>query len=335
VDLTTRYMGLSLRNPLIASASPLTGDLDRIRRLGDAGAAAVVLPSIFEEQIAQEVREHAPEVDLWGFPEVAPWFPEPALYSVDPHHYLELIRRATEAVDIPIIASLNGVTRQGWIHYARLIEEAGARAIELNIYMLPTDLEPTGRQIEQECLEVLRAVQAAVGIPIAVKLSPYFSALGHMVLELAEAGADAFVLFNRFYQPNIDAARLQLRNNLKLSEPGEIRLPLLWIGVLADRVNASLAASTGVESAEEVAKYLLAGADAVMTTSSLLRHGIDHMRVLLTDLHSWCAQREFETLSRFKGALSRRKLQTPEGIERANYIRIVQGYTVATGRSRL
>jgi dihydroorotate dehydrogenase (fumarate) len=325
-------MGLFLRNPLIASASPLTGDVGRIRRLEDAGAAAIVLPSIFEEQITQEVREHAPDFDLWGFPEVAPWFPEPALYRVDPHHYLELIRRAVEAVDIPIIASVNGVTLRGWIDYARLIEESGARAIELNIYTIPTDLELTGRQIEQECLEVLRAVQAAVRIPIAVKLSPYFSALGRMVLELAEAGADAFVLFNRFYQPNIDAARLQLRNSLKLSEPGEIRLPLLWIRVLADRVSASLAASTGVESADEVAKYLLAGADAVMTTSSLLRHGIDHMRVLLTDLHSWCAQREFETLSRFKGVLSRRRLQTPEGIERANYIRIVQAYTVAPGR---
>jgi dihydroorotate dehydrogenase (fumarate) len=328
-------MGLSLRNPLIASASPLTGDLGRIRCLEDAGAAAVVLPSIFEEQIEREVREHAPDIGLDGFPEVAPWFPDASLYRLDPHHYLELIRRAVEAVDIPIIGSLNGVTRQGWTDYGRLIEEAGARAIELNIYMIPTDLEMTGRQVEQECLEVLRAVQGAVGIPIAVKLSPYFSAPGRMVLELAQAGADGFVLFNRLYQPNIDAARLQLRSDLKLSEPGEIRLPLLWIGVLADRVNASLAASSGVESAEEVVKYLLAGADAVMTTSSLLRHGIDHMRVLLNDLRSWCAKREFETLSRFRGALSRRKLQTPEGVERANYIRILQGYTVTTGRGRL
>src|SRR6516162_10336879 len=197
VDLTTRYMGLVLKNPLIASASPLTGDLDRIRRLEDAGAAAVVLPSIFEEQIEQEVRDHAPvtEVALDSFPEVAPFFPQPALYKLDPHHYLELIRRAVGAVDIPVIASLNGVTRQGWIDYARLIEGAGATAIELNIYLIPTDLEMTGRQVEQECVDILRAVQAGVGIPIAMKLSPYFSALGRMAVELAQAGADAFVLF--------------------------------------------------------------------------------------------------------------------------------------------
>ena len=337
VDLTTRYMGLVLKNPLIASASPLTGDLDRIRRLEDAGAAAVVLPSIFEEQIEQEVRDHAPvtEVALDSFPEVAPFFPQPALYKLDPHHYLELIRRAVGAVDIPVIASLNGVTRQGWIEYARLIEGAGATAIELNIYLIPTDLEMTGRQVEQECVDILRAVQAAVGIPIAMKLSPYFSALGRMAVELAQAGADAFVLFNRLYQPNIDLARLQLRSDLRLSEPSEIRLPLLWIGLLAGRVNASLAASTGVETVDEVVKYLLAGADAVMTTSSLLRQGINHLRVLLDDLRGWCLAREYDALGRFRGIMSRRKLQASEGFERANYIRILQGYSGSGGRARL
>ena len=337
VDLTTRYMGLPLKNPLIASASPLTGDLGRIRRLEDAGAAAVVLPSIFEEQIEQGVRDHArlAEVALDSFPEVASFFPEPALYKLDPHHYLELIRRAVEAVDIPIIASLNGVTRQGWIDYARLIERAGAAAIELNIYLIPTNLEMTSRQVEQECVDILRAVQAAVGIPIAMKLSPYFSALGRMVVDLAQAGADAFVLFNRLYQPNIDLARLQLRSDLRLSEPSEIRLPLLWIGLLAGRVNASLAASTGVESVEEVVKYLLAGADAVMTTSSLLRHGINHLRVLLDDLRGWCAAREYDALGRFRGIMSRRRLEAPEGFERANYIRILQGYSGSGGRARL
>ena len=337
VDLATRYMGLPLKNPLIASASPLTGDLGRIRRLEDAGAAAVVLPSIFEEQIDQEVRDYAglAEAALDNFPEVPPVFPEPALYKLDPHQYLELIRRAVEAVDIPIIASLNGVTRQGWIDYAHLIERAGAAAIELNIYFIPADLEKTGRQVEQECVEILRAVQAAVGIPIAIKLSPYFSALGGMVLELAQAGADAFVLFNRLYQPNIDLTRLRFCGDLRLSEPSEIRLPLLWIGLLAGRVNASLAASTGVESVNEVVKYLLAGADAVMTTSSLLRHGISHLRVLLDDLRGWCAEREYDALGRFRGIMSRRKLQAPEGFERANYIRILQGYSASGGRARL
>jgi dihydroorotate dehydrogenase (fumarate) len=334
VDLTTRYMGLPLKNPLIASASPLTADLGRIRRLEDAGAAAVVLPSIFEEQIEQEVRDYArlAELELDTFPEVASFFPEPALYKLDPHQYLELIRRAVKAVDIPIIASLNGVTRKGWVEYARLIEEAGANAIELNMYIIPTDLEMTGHQVEQECLEILRAVQAAVSVPIAVKLSPYFSAIGRLVVELSQVGADAFVLFNRLYQPNIDLARLQLRSDLRLSEPGEIRLPLLWVSVLAGRLNASLAASTGVESAEEVVKYLLAGADAVMTTSSLLRHGINHMRVLLADLRAWCAAREFDAVSRFRGMLSQRKLQTPAGFARANYIRILQAYSGSASR---
>jgi dihydroorotate dehydrogenase (fumarate) len=336
VDLTTRYMGLTLRNPLVASASPLTGEIGTIRRIEDAGAAAVVLPSIFEEQIEQEVQEyeHLTGIALDGFPEVASFFPRPSLYKLGPHEYLDLIHRAVDAVEIPIIASLNGTTSEGWINYAKLIEEAGARAIELNIYFIPTDLAMTGREVEQKYLEILRAVHEAIAIPIAVKLHPYFSAVGSMVMELARAGADALVLFNRLYQPNIDLMRLRLRNDLRLSEPSEIRLPLLWIRLLAGRIDASLAASTGVESAEEVVRYLLAGADAVMTTSSLLRRGVDHLRVLLNDLRTWCAARDLDALSRFQGMLSQQKIQNPNGIERADYIRILQGYSDAARRPR-
>lgn len=336
VDLTTRYMGLALKSPLIASASPLTGELGNIRWIEDAGAAAVVLPSIFEEQIDGEVQyyAHLASVGVDGFPEVASFFPEPAAYQVNPHQYLDLIRKAVDAVEIPVIASLNGTTREGWINYARLIEEAGAKGIELNNYFIPTNLAVSGPQVEQEYLEIFRAVQAAVRIPLAVKLNPYFSALGHMVAELARAGADAFVLLNRFYQPSVDSRRLELRSDLRLSEPSEVRLPMFWIGLLAGQVDASLAASTGVESAEEIAKYLLVGADAVMTTSSLLRHGIDHLRVMLTDLTSWCAARDFDALSRFKGRLSQKSLRNPQGSERANYIKILQGYSEPVVRRR-
>jgi dihydroorotate dehydrogenase (fumarate) len=334
VDLTTRYMGLLLKNPLIASASPLTGEIGAIRHFEDGGAAAVVLPSIFEEQIEQEVQEyeHLTGIALDSFPEVASFFPDPSLYHIGPHQYLELIRRAVDAVEIPVIASLNGTTSEGWINYAKLIEEAGARAIELNIYFIPTDLGMTGRAVEQKYLEIVRAVHEAIAIPIAVKLHPYFSAVGSMVMDLARAGADAFVLFNRFYQPNIDLVRLRLRNDLRLSEPSEIRLPLLWIKTLAGRIDASLAASTGVESAEEIVKYLLVGADVVMTTSSLLRHGIDHLRVLVNDLRTWCATREFDSLSRFRGLLSQHNMQNPSGLERAHYISILQRYSDAAAR---
>lgn len=335
-DLATRYLGLPLRNPLVASASPITGELGTVRHIEDVGAAAVVLPSIFEEQIEREVRdyEQARGIALDGFPEIASFFPEPGFYKVDPHEYLDLIRRAVDAVEIPIIASLNGTTSEGWVNYAKLIEEAGAKAIELNIYFIPTDLGMTGRDVEQRYVEVVRAVCAAVAIPVAVKLHPYFSAVASFLTELARAGAEGFVLFNRFYQSNIDLARLRLRNNLRLSDPGEIRLPLLWIRMLAGRIDASLAASTGVESAEEIVKYLLVGADVVMTTSSLLRHGVDHLRVLLNDLNGWCAAREFDALSRFRGMLSQQKMQNPTGTDRAEYIRILQGYSDAATRQR-
>jgi len=328
MQLATRYLGLELRNPLVASASPLNADLANIRRLEDAGAAAVVLPSLFEEQIAAETAraEHLVRVGVESFAEALTYFPEAADSDGAPSAYLDLVRRASAAVDIPVLASLNGATDEGWVAYAASLQEAGAAAIELNLYVVPTDLAVTGAEIERRYLDVVRRVRAAVTIPIAVKLSPYFSAVGNMADALAAAGANGLVLFNRFYQPDVDLGRLELAMDLELSRSSELRLPLLWIGVLAGRVPASLAASTGVTSADEVIKYLMVGADVVMTTSALLRHGVGYMSTLLEGLRSWLAARDFESLDAVRGLLSRKRLAQPDMFERANYLKIIQGY---------
>jgi dihydroorotate dehydrogenase (fumarate) len=238
---------------------------------------------------------------------------------------------------VPVIASLNGISDEGWISYAKELEQAGANGLELNIYFIPADLATTGRDVEQRYLDILRSVRTAVSIPVAIKLSPYFSSVGNMAMTLHDAGADALVLFNRFYQPDLDLTRLQVLNDLKLSNPNEIRLPLLWLAVLAGRTRASLAASTGVNSAEEVVKYLLVGADVVMTTSSLLRQGPGHMAALLAGLEKWLDARGFTSLKHVRGIMSQRSLRDPQAFERANYVKILQGYRVpalAAGVSR-
>ena len=331
MDLTTQYMGLSLKNPLVASASPLNTDIGNLRRLEDAGAAAVVLPSLFEEQIEAEADrlDFLTAFNAESTPEAASYFPNSDGYRVGPRQYLDLIRRAREAVDIPVIASLNGITDDGWVSYAGLMAQAGASGLELNIYFIPGDLSLTGVEVEQRYLDILRAVRAMVSIPVAVKLSPYFSSLGSMALALRGAGADALVLFNRFYQPDIDVSRLEVLTDLELSRHNEVRLPLLWLAVLAGRVNFSLAASTGVATADDVVKYLLVGADVVMTTSALLRHGVGHMGVLLEGLNAWMGAREFSSLAEVRGILSQRKVRDPQAFERANYIKILQGYPAA------
>jgi dihydroorotate dehydrogenase (fumarate) len=328
MDLTTRYLGLTLKNPLVASASPLTGDLGNLRRLEDCGAAAVVLPSIFEEAIEAEAAEAERLTIAHGesFAEALSYFPAAIGYGPGPHAYLDLIRRAREAVAIPVIASLNGISHAGWRDYARLVEEAGASAIELNAYFIASDLSLSGREIEIRYIETLKSVKGAVAIPVAVKLPPYFSALGHMAMALAETGADGLVLFNRFYQPDIDLPALRLQRDLELSRPAEIRLPLLWIGVLAGNIGASLAASTGVDSTDEVIKYLLVGADVVMTTSALLRHGVDHMAELAGGLRNWLAARDIDAVARIRGRMSRGAISDPTAFDRANYIQILQGY---------
>jgi len=320
MDLTTHYMGLQLKNPLVASASPLSADLGNIRHLEDAGAAAIVLPSIFEEQIeADMLRETLTAVGLEN---------SAAAQSNqrEPQQYLDLIRRAVEAVDIPIIGSLNGTTEEGWISYAKMIEEAGATSLELNIYFIPTDISLTGRDVEQRYLEILRAVRKAVDIPIAIKFGPNFSSMGQVAMEFVNAGADALVLFNRFYQPDIDLTELRLHNDLQLSKAIEIGLPLLWIAVLSGRIDASLAASTGVENSEQVLKYLLAGADVVMTTSALLRNGPHYVKELLAGTVSWLSARDLESVGQIRGLLSQRNFRNPDSFGRANYMKILQGY---------
>lgn len=328
MDLTTNYMGLELKNPLIASASPLNADLDNIRRLEDAGAAAIVLPSIFEEQIEAEADRYESliAVSADSFPEASSYFPKAGVSHTGSSAYLDLVRRATDAVDIPVIASLNGATDEGWISYAREIEQAGATALELNIYLIPTDLTVSGREVEQRYLDIVSAVRDEVSLPIAVKLGPYFSALGAMAKHLEAAGADALVLFNRVYQPDIDLIELRLLKDLQLSSRNEIRLPLLWIAVLAGHLRASLAATTGVETSEQVLKYLLVGADAVMTTSALLRHGAGHVATLLDGLRGWMAAREIDRLDRIRGAMSQKRLGKADPFSRANYIEIIERY---------
>ncbi len=328
MDLTTRYLGLELANPLVAGAGPLTGELDNIRRLEDMGVGAVVLPSIFEEQMEHE-RDRIDELTTAGtdsFPEALSYFPAQATYAMDPQRYVDLVRRAVEAVDIPVVASLNGITNHGWIDYARQLEEAGAGAIELNVYFIPSDLSLSGRDVEQRYIDIVKGVKETVSCPVAVKIGPYFSAIGHMACRLDEAGADGLVLFNRFYEPDIDLAQLELVSDLELSTSYEMRLPLLWIGILSGRVKASLAASTGVEGADDVIKCLLAGADVVMTTSSLLRHGVGHIKRMLVGLEHWLGARELDSLDAIRGRMSHRNVADPAAFERANYIKMLQGY---------
>jgi len=328
MDLTTSYLGLTLNSPLVAGAGPVTGKVDNIRRLEDLGAGAVVLPSIFEEQIAHEEKllEQLSATGTDSYSESLTFFPSATTYSLDPDRYLELLRRSAEAVDIPVVASLNGTTGQGWINYARQLEQAGASALELNIYFIPADPGSSGIEVENRYVSILEMVKQTVKIPVAVKLSPYFSSTAHMAAKLSEAGADGLVLFNRFYEPDIDLARLALLHDLKLSTAAEIRLPLLWIAVLSGRIRASLAASSGVESVDEVAKYLLVGADVVMTTSALLRHGVGQMKTLVDGLESWLAARDLDRVDRIRGRMSQRNIADPTAFERANYIRVLQGY---------
>jgi dihydroorotate dehydrogenase (fumarate) len=324
-------MGLQLRNPLIASASPLTGDLGALRALEDNGAGAVVLPSLFEEEIVAERLEieRRTQVPATGFAEAQSYFPARIEGGIGPARYLDKVRRAKQAIRIPVIASLNGITDAGWVDYAKDLQQAGADAVELNIYFIPADLTLTGRDVEQRYVDVLGAVKASVSIPVAVKLVPYFSSVGAMAQLLAERGADALVLFNRFYQPDINIATLRLSMDLELSTPAEIRLPLLWIAILHGRARTSLAASTGVDSADDVLKYLLAGADTVMTTSALLRHGVGHMRTLLEGLSSLLAAREIGSLDQIRGRMSQRSVKDPTAFERANYLHVLQGFRAA------
>jgi dihydroorotate dehydrogenase (fumarate) len=327
-DLRTKYMGLELPHPVIASASPLTKELDAFKRLEEAGAAAIVMFSLFEEQLRWEEAslDYLTEVSAESFPEALSYFPPADRYRVGPDRYLELVRRGSEAVGVPVIASLNGVTHEGWIDYARQIQQAGAAGLELNVYYIPSGLAETGRDVEQRYLDILKAVKEAVTIPVALKLGPFFSAMGHMAKQLDDAGADALVLFNRFYQPDFDLEARKVAPDLELSTPREIRLPLLWIAVLHGKLRASLAATTGVHSAVEIVKYLMAGADAVMTTSALLANGVPYLAKLVADLGAWMDARQYASVAEMRGSMSQERVSDPTAFQRANYIRILESY---------
>ena len=305
MDLHTTYLNLELKHPLIASAGPISRTLDGIRSLEDANAAAIVLPSLFEEHFQSESTNEN---------------------VIGPDAYYDLVRLAADATGIPIIASLNGTTVQGWARHAKAIEEAGAAAIELNVYYVEADLEATSAAVEQRYVDVLRSVKSAVTIPVTMKLSPYFSAFGAMAKCLVDEGADGLVLFNRFYQPDIDLAKRTLLPILELSRPHEARLPLLWIAILHGRIEASIAATTGVHRAEQVIKYLLVGADVVMTTSSLLRDGPQHMAELVRGLAQWIYGWDYDDVGKIRGALSQSLADDPSALMRANYIDTLQGY---------
>lgn len=328
MNLNTTYMGLNLRNPLMASASPLSQTVDGIRRLEEAGAGAVVMFSLFEEQLRQDAMEmdYLLNAGAESFAEALSYFPQGDEFQVGPSEYLDLLHQASSSCTIPIFGSLNGISREGWVDYARKMQDAGARGIELNVYYIPTDIHTTGVEVEQRYLDVLKAVKQAVTVPVAIKLSPFFSAIGNMARRLDEAGADALVLFNRFYQPDFDLEHLSVLPNLQLSTPHEIRLPLLWIAVLKGRVKASLAATRGVYGATEVAKYLLAGADVVCMASALIKHGPKHMGVVLRELEQWMESKEYESVSQMKGAMSHASVADPTAFERANYIKILEKY---------
>jgi dihydroorotate dehydrogenase (fumarate) len=325
MDLTTTYMGMDLKNPIVPSASPLSENLDNIRRMEDAGASAVVMYSLFEEQITLESHQldHYLSYGVEGFAEALSYFPDLETYKVGPDDYLNRIRQAKEAVDIPIIGSLNGVSTGGWIEYARKIEEAGASALELNVYYIPTDLNMTGAEVEQMYLDILRDVKNVVSIPVAIKLSPYFSATANMARRLAEGGANALVLFNRFYQPDFDLENLEVVPRLVLSSPYELTLPLRWVAILYGRVPVDFAITSGVHSVEEVLKGLMAGAKVTMMASDLLKNGIQHISQILVGMVQWMGEYEYESVAQMQGSMSQQNVAEPAAFERANYMKML------------
>ena len=321
--LASRYLGLELAHPIIASASPLTATFDGMRRLEDANAAAVVMASLYEEQIRAEDTHYAmvTEYTAHSNPEAANYFPQLPDYRHGVSGHLKMLRRAAEALDIPVIASLNGITNDGWLDYAVQLEQAGAAALELNLFLLPTDLAVSGHDIERRYLEIVRHVKDRVRIPVSVKLPPYFTATANVVGWLEAIGTDGVVLFNRFYRPDFDLETLDVRRLAALSTAADIHLPLTWIALLSRRVKLSLAAGTGVESHVEVAKYLLAGADVVATASALLRHGPGYMAALVDGLGRWLSESGFSSIAEVRGRLDATHLEHADAFLRAQYVR--------------
>ncbi len=329
MDLSTRYLGLALRSPVVASCGPLTGRLDTLAELDDAGVGAVVLPSLFEEQLTHEQLE----IDAMlsqsaeGFGEAMSFFPDLSDYNTGPDRYLDLVADAKERLSCPVIASLNGTTEGGWLRYAKLLEEAGADAIELNVYLVAADAEATSEEVEARYTDLVAAVRPEIAVPLSVKVGAQFTSIPASMQRIVAAGADGLVLFNRFYQPDIDLETLEVTPNLVLSTSEEMRLPMRWIAILYGRVQASLALTSGVHTSEDLAKALLAGADVAMTTSAVLKHGAAHVGVLLRELEHWMAEEEYESVTQLKGSVSQEATADPAAFERANYIETLSSYT--------
>ena len=330
MDLSTQYLGFTLPHPLIAGASPLADDLDSVKRLEDAGASALVLRSLFEEQITHEqMAEHFHlDAHAESFAEATSYFPGPDAFALGTDQYLEHLRRVKEAVRIPVMASLNGTTPGGWLEYARLMAQAGADALELNIYRIATDPETTSGDIERQTIDIVRQVKQAVAIPVAVKLSPFFTSIAHVAREIDRAGADGLILFNRFYQPDIDAEELTVSRTLHLSDSSELLLRLHWMAILSGHVRASLAVTGGVHTALDVVKATMAGAHATQMVSALLTHGPSRIRTVLEDLVAWLQEHDWNSLSEMRGNMNLLKVPDPDVYERANYMLMLQSWRV-------
>lgn len=328
VDLSTTYLGLKLKHPVVPSASPLSDGLDRVRRLEDAGASAIVLHSLFEEQIVGEshLLDHYLSYGAESFAEALDYFPEMDSYNVGPGGYLDLIRRAKEATRIPIIASLNGVSTGGWVEYARMMEEAGADALELNIYYVATDPAMTGADVEQMYLDVVHDVCNNLRIPLAVKVGPHFSSFANMAMKLAKAGASGLVVFNRFYQPDFDLEQLEVVPNLALSSAWEMRLPLRWVSILYGRVPVDFAITSGVHTYEDVLKGIMAGANVTMMASELLRNGAQRINLVVHEVERWLEEHEYISIAQAQGSMSQRNVAEPAAFERANYMKVLKSW---------
>jgi len=329
MDLSTTYIGLKLRTPLVPSAcGPLTNTISKIRALEDAGAAAIVVHSLFEEEILHEAHEldHYLTYGSYSYAEALNYFPEANEYELGPDEYLEHLHKAKQVVQIPVIGSLNGVSTGGWIKYAKLIEETGVDALELNIYYIPTDPDLPGVEVEQMYVNVLADVKRTVKIPVAIKLSPFFSNMASMAKRLSYAGANGLVLFNRFYQPDIDLDLLEVVPNVILSTPQALRLPLRWIAILYGKVNSNLAATGGIHSAPDVLKMLMAGADVTMMCSALLKNGLRRIREVELEMSQWMEEHEYESVEQMKGSMSHKSCPHPSAFERANYMKALKSY---------
>jgi dihydroorotate dehydrogenase (fumarate) len=328
MDLTTRYLGMNLRTPLVPSASPLSDELENIKRMEDAGASAVVLHSLFEEQVKseQEAIQYHLMYGTDSFPESLTFFPKPSEFVTGPEEYLSSIRKAKEAVGIPIIASLNGAAIGGWIDYARQIQQAGADALELNVYSIPTEMDRTSLEIEQNYIDIVKAVKSVVSIPVAIKLSPFFSNMANMAKRLDQAGANGLVLFNRFYQPDVNLTELEVQANINLSTPQDMRLPLRWLAILYGRIKADLAATSGIHTAQDVLKMLMVGADVTMLCSVLLSKGLKVIREIETEMCDWLSEHDYQSVRQLQGSMSQKNCADPAAFERAQYMRAIISY---------